>query len=281
MTSMIKSIMLSVDGSVYTDAQVKHCIRLAKAFEAMVHVLTIVDIRFVEWASVMSTDGFVPVIPSTGYRDESKKLLEAKADAVLKKCAALLNEANIKFDARKINGPPADIICDQTHLVDLLIIGARGEFAKWGSKLIGSTLDAVLRQFNKPIFITPQKFEDLSKLLIAYDGSDKANKALQLAAFMAKKLQSALAILSVGDSPQIQNRYLNEAKTYLEPYELAAETIGSSGSPEKEILRVAKDNLCNLIIMGAFGHSRIREAILGSTTEHVMRNSTIPLLLCK
>ena len=278
---MIKSILLSVDGSTYTGAQVKHCIDLAKAFESLVHVISIVDIRIFEWATVMSTDGFVPVIPSTAFQNESKKMLDAKADAVLSKCSRLFKTENVEFDTQKIPGPPADIICDHGHLVDLLIIGARGEYAKWESQLIGATLEVVVRQCNKPILITPEKYKEISRLLIAYDGTSKANKALQMAGFFASKLDIPVIILTVNDSPQMQSKHLDEAKKYLEPYNISFDTISESGNPEKEILKMAKSKKCDLIIMGAFGHSRIREAILGSTTEYVMRNSPLPLLLCK
>ncbi len=277
---MIKSILLSVDGSTYTGAQVKHCIHLAKAFESMVHVISIIDIRIFEWPT-MSADGFVPVIPSTVYQNESKKMLDAKAEAVLSKCGRLLKAEKIEFSANKISGPPADIICDQAHLVDMLIIGARGEYAKWESKLLGATLEVVVRQFNKPILITPEKYKEISRLLIAYDGSSKANKALQMAGFFAAKLGIPIVLLTVHDSERMQNKNLLEAQTYLEPYEVELEAVGTSGAPEKEILKTAKNQKCDLIIMGAYGHSRIREAILGSTTDYVMRNSTLPVLLCK
>ncbi|MFQ5825244.1 MAG: universal stress protein [bacterium] len=278
---MIKSILLSVDGSIYTDAVVTHGIQLAKAFESRLKVLSIVDIRILEWAVVMGTDGFVPIIPSTVYQEESKKMLESKAEAVLKKCSNILNKEQLDFETEKIQGSPVDIICEESYLVDLLIMGARGEFAKWESKLVGATLEAVVRQCKKPILIATKNFKKISKILVAYDGSDNANKALQLAGFFATKLKAPIALLNVNDNEQLRNKFLHEANSYLEPYEISTELIGISGSPEKEIVKVAEENDCDLIIMGSFGHSRIRGAILGSTTEQVMRNSKIPVLLVK
>ncbi|MFQ5824509.1 MAG: universal stress protein [bacterium] len=278
---MIKSILLSVDGSIYTDSVVKQGIRLANAFESVIKVISIVDVRIFEWAVVMGTDGFVPVIPYSVYQEESKKILESKAKAVLDKCKSILKKEKIVFETEKLHGSPVDIICERSHLVDLLIMGARGEYAKWESKLVGATLDAVVRQCNKPILITSKKYQEISKILFAYDGSDKANKALQLAGYFAAKLKVPVTILTVNENEQIRNKFLQEANTYLEPYEVAVELIGTSGSSEKEIVKVAKDINCDLIVMGAFGHSRIRKAILGSTTEYVMRNSMTPVLLAK
>jgi nucleotide-binding universal stress UspA family protein len=278
---MMKSILLAVDGSTYTDAQVKHCIQLAKSFQAQVRILSVVDIRIVEWAVVMGTDGFVPVTPSAVYKEETRKMLEEKADAVLDKCATILSKENIQFDVEKIQGPPADVIYERSHLVDLLVIGSRGEFAKWRKKQVGATLDAVVRLWNKPVFVTQATCKKTSKLLFAYDGSEKANKALQLGALFASQLQLPMVIISVHDRKQIRDRYLNEARTYLEPYKIDIELISCPGNPEKEIIRVSDEKQCDLTVIGAFGHSRIREAILGSTTEHVLRRINTPLLLAK
>lgn len=278
---MIKSILLSVDGSTYTNAQVKYCVQLAKAFKSKVNVLSVVDIRIFEWAVVMGTEGFVPLFPSTAYKEESKNILETKATAVLDKCSTILTKEKVDFELEKIPGSPADVIYEKSHLVDLLVIGVRGEFAKWKRNLVGATLDAVIRQCNKPLLITTQKYKRISKILFAYDGSDKANKALQLAGFFATNLKVPIIVLSVHDNSQVRNRFLQEANTYFAPYKMTADLVGISGDPEKEIIRVSQDNDCDMIVMGAFGHSRIREAILGSTTEEVVRNAKIPVLLAK
>ncbi|MCG8604996.1 universal stress protein [bacterium] len=278
---MIKSILLAVDGSVYTDAQVSHVIDFAKSFEAKIHIVSVVDVRVFEWALALGTEGFVPVIPSRVYQDESKRVLESKADAVLEKCTSIIGEQGLECQAEKIHGPPADVICEKAHLVDLLIMGARGEYAKWESMLVGATLEAVVRQCNKPIFISPKDFKSIDKVLIAYDGSDKANHALQMAAFFASKLDVKVTVLTIGENESLRNKFLQEARTYLSPHGINAEPIGIPGSADKGIVDYAHENGVDLIIMGAFGHSRIREAILGSTTEQVMRKSRIPILLCK
>ncbi|RMF60798.1 MAG: universal stress protein [Calditrichaeota bacterium] len=278
---MIKSILLPVDGSVYTDAQVKYAMRFARACGSRLKAISIVDIRYFEWAHVMSTDGFVPVFPSTLYQEELQKLIESKAQAVLDKCAEMFAKEGMDFELERISGPPVDVICEKAVLADLIIMGARGEFAKWRRRMVGATLDAVVRQCNKPILITTQEYQDISRILFAYDGSDKANKAMQLAGFCASKLAVPLAILSVHDKDAFRNKYLEEAKAYLDAYDIPLELVGTGGNPEKEIIRVAEEKKCGLIIMGAYGHSRIREAILGSTTDQVIRTTSTPVLLGK
>lgn len=277
---MVKTILLSVDGSVYSDAVLKQGILLAKAFDARIKVISIVDIRFFEWPTVLG-DAFVPIITPTVYQEETRKMLEGKTDAVLRKCTKILKEEDIEFETEKIHGPPADVICENAHVADLLIMGARGEFAKWQSKLVGATLEVVVRECNKAILITPQNFSEISKILVAYDGSEKANKGLPLAAYFAGKLKASVSIITVNDNEQVRNKYLKEAEDYLEPYKIKVKLFGVIGNPDKAIVEFAEKHKYDLIVMGSFGHSRIREAILGSTTEQVMRMAKIPLLLAR
>ena len=57
------------------------------------------------------------------------------------------------------------------------------------------------------------------------------------------------------------------------------EIVVSSGNVVEQILSESQNRGCDLIVMGAYGHSKIRELILGSTTEQVMRKTTKPLLV--
>ncbi len=278
---MLKSILLSVDGSEYTDAQVKHATDLARAFAAHITVLSVVDVRISEWAVAMGTDGFVPMIPSNIYKEESQRILKERADAVIEKCTEIMTAEQLDFSTEQVHGAPADVICEKSRLVDMLMIGARGEFAKWKKNLVGATLDAVVRQWSKPVLITQKKYAKVSAILSAYDGSDRSNKALQLAALFAAALDCQLTVLTVHDNVKLRQKFLNEAKRYLAPHEVAVDFVGSTGNPEKEIIRMSHERSTGLIIMGAFGQSRIREAILGSTTEYVIRHAEVPVLLSK
>lgn len=278
---MIKSILLSVDGSIYTEAVLRNGIHLAKALEARLRVLSVIDVRTFEWAMSLGADGFVPVIPSSAYLEESRKLHEEKAQAVLEKSREILQQENVAFELEKASGSPIDVICEQARTVDLIIMGARGEFARWESKMIGATLEAVSRQVNKPILIVSKEFKPFTKILAAYDGSPTANKALGLAGYFANKLALPVIVLTVSNKEEEAKQILDEGVKYVSSYDVKVESKQVKGTPHQMICEFAHDNGVDLIIMGAYGGSRIKEAILGSTTESVMRKSRVPVLLAK
>ncbi|UCF65351.1 MAG: universal stress protein, partial [bacterium] len=182
----------------------------------------------------------------------------------------------------KESGNPVDVICEKAKLADMLILGARGEFAKWSDKMLGATLEAITRLSIKPVFISPKEHRNIKRIMIAYDGSENSNKALTLAAFFTSKLNLPLLLLNVNDSEDSGKKTLQEAKDYLAPYQLSQldEKI-IPGDATAGIVTVSKQENIDLIIMGSYGHSRIREAILGSTTVQTMRQVTIPVLMAR
>lgn len=278
---MIKSILLAVDGSVYTDAVLRYGIHLAKSFEAKLRVLTVIDVRTFEWAMSIGADGFVPVIPSAAYLEESRKLHESKAEKVIEKSRQMLDLEPVKYETEIASGSPVDVICEHAKTIDLIAMGSRGEFARWESKMIGATLEAVSRQVNKPVLIVNKSFKPFTKILAAYDGSSTANKALAMAGYFANKFALPVTVLTVSSHKEDAERKLEEAVRYLTNYDIACQGVHLKGHPDDKICKYARENQFDLIVMGAYGSSRIKETILGSTTEAVMRRSEVPVVLAK
>ncbi|GAB4328914.1 MAG: universal stress protein [Calditrichia bacterium] len=279
---MVKSILLAVDGSQFTDPVLQHGIHFAKKLNAQLRVLTVIDVRIFEWAVAIGVEGFAPIIPSTAYQEESQQLLEQKADQILNKVDEILKNTGIKYTLEKQQGNPVDVICDHARLSDMVIMGARGEFAKWSDKMMGATLEAVSRLSVKPICVVQRKFREIKKMLVAYDGSENACKALTLAAFFANTLQTPLTTLTIHPSEEEGLRILNEAHTYLSAYDLPeVKLLRIDGDVVEGIINTANMENADWIVMGSYGHSRIREAILGSHTVQVMRKSPLPILMAR
>ena len=279
---MIKSILLAVDGSVFSDSVLQYGLQCARQFRAILRVLTVIDIRIFEWAVAIGVEGFAPVIPSSTYQEESKKLLDQKADEVLNKTEKILSGQDAQFSMEKESGNPVDVICDKARYVDLVIMGARGEFARWNAKMLGATLEATTRLSIKPVMVVPKDFRPISKILVAYDGSKNASKALTLAGHFAASLQTPLDILNINSSRDTADSILSDAVEYLSAYDLpTTEKHIAEGDPAQLIVQTAHQLADDLIVMGSYGHSRIREAILGSTTVQVMRNSDLPILMAR
>ena len=278
---MFKNIMLAVDGSAYTDSVLSSGVELARLFSSHLMVLTVADVRIFEWASAVGSDGFISIVPSGSYQDASRSLLEEKCDKILAKCSELLKQRKLSFSVEKSIGAPVDIILEQAQVADLLVMGKRGEFARWDNKALGATVESVSRMVRKPLLVVKQEFQTFKDIIIGYDGSDHANSALQYAAHIAEAAGGTIGVVCVTDDMELSHHACGMAQNYLKNYKVSVTTQTLSGHPDDVLVRQANDTPYDLIAIGAYGHSRIREALLGSTTERILRQADCPVLLAK
>lgn len=278
---MFKNVLVSLDSSSYAKGVLEAASFWAKKFGSFLKLLHIVDIRLYEWSISLGMDGFTSVLPSASFQEESKELLEQRANDILQKAREFCDKENLKFEIIKEYGSPTDVIIEKAKFSDLLIMGFKGEFAKWSSKFLGAVTEVVSREAERPILFCHEEFAVPKKALIAYDGSEHSIKALTYAGYIGEKLGIPITVLTVHDDDIIAQEIQNEALSYLRSYEIVLEEKIVGGIPEKQILEQSREIGANFIIMGGYGHSRIREAILGSTTIQVMRESEFPILLIK
>jgi nucleotide-binding universal stress UspA family protein len=279
---MIKSILLAVDGSVFTDSVVAHGKDLAQRLKAHLRVYSIVDVRIYEWVLNTGGEGYMPVIPSNIFHDESYKFHNQRADALLQTLGGQLSKDHVSYEIGKLEGSPVELICDMGRQVDLVIMGARGDYARWGDRLLGATLESASRQIQTPLMIVDKQYHPFNSITCAYDRSESSNKALKLSAYFAGTLQLPLEVVNVNDDEEERKATLEEAKTYLKPYDMEVQYRHEAGDPVEILIKVTKETPDHTaLIMGSYGHSRIREAILGSTTVQVMRNAVKPIILTK
>jgi nucleotide-binding universal stress UspA family protein len=179
-------------------------------------------------------------------------------------------------------GVVANEICDQARVADLVMIGHRGVNEQFSSGLLGSTTESVTRKSPKPVFVSPITFTQIARPLLAYDGSPRSSAAMHFAAEVASALSLPLTVVHVtredgGNGAKV----LEEARRYLAPYGVAFTCEAVTGNPHTGIVDFIRDRNHDLLFIGAYGHSRIIEMVLGSTTEYVLRNSPCPVFLTR
>lgn len=279
---VIKSILLPIDGSNYSETILKYGIYLAKKLNTVIRVLSVVDIRLIDWSMATGAESFVPLMPSADFQAESQKMHEEKAEKITEKAAGILKKSEIVHEIIKTSGIPSDEICHQAMENDFVIMGIRGEYERWTNKFLGATVENVTRQINKPIMLVDKDFKPVQRIHCGYDGSNSANKALQLSAYLADALKLNLQVIAISTSEEERDQLLREADRYLNPYKIEYNLRHESGDPSDTLVNVQNSAPSpSLMVIGSYGHTRLREAIIGSTTVEVMRKAVKPVLLAK
>ena len=216
----------------------------------------------------------VPNLEST-YRNALKQVGESALEVCARKCRV----AGVKCTTKLRSGIVSDIICQEAHSVDLVIMGHRGEASDWGSAIFGSVFEATIRQINRPAFIVTKYKQQISRVLVAYDGSNHSSNVLRIAASLCETEQIPIHVLVADFEEDEEKRLVDEIDAYLSAHELSWHLEKASGDPAEAIIVKAGEINADVIAMGAYGHSRIKELLVGSTTEYVLRNATCPVLV--
>ena len=160
---------------------------------------------------------------------------------------------------------------------DIAILGRVGERAAEKNKVIGSNVENFIRGVNCTVMTVGEHFKAPTRFIFAYEYSPTCIKMMKRIAQsdLLKLLQCHL--LYVGDHPEV----LNEPADFLTSAGLDVVVEYRYGDVAENILDYQREHGIQLIVLGAFSHSKIHQFFLGSITTNIFRNSTVPLLVAK
>ena len=213
--------------------------------------------------------------------DEQKNKLELKRGRLLLEEAKTgLEDAGLANVGTKLrHGDLIESIAEFENDADLIVVGKRGEAADFAKMHLGSNLERVVRAAKKPVLVASRAFEPINKFLIAFDGGESVMKAVRHIA--SGKLFTGLpcVLLSVGKPTDTMQEKLDEAAAILRKAGYSVDAGFASGEPEDVIKDKIETDKIDLLVMGAYGHSRIRNLIIGSTTTEMVRSCQVPVMM--
>ncbi|MDP2109647.1 MAG: universal stress protein [Thiobacillus sp.] len=183
--------------------------------------------------------------------------------------------------SRQRHGELVDTLIEFEHDIRLLVMGRQGEHGDSAGEHIGSHLENVVRTLHRPILVIPSDYTEPQRILIAFDGSATTRKAVEMVAASPLFRGLPCHLVMVGEDRADSRESLDWARTHLETagFDVTAEIL--PGEVEAVLCAYRTEHAIDLIVMGAYGHSRIREFLVGSSTTRLIRQSSVPLLLLR
>ncbi len=278
---MIKKLLVGIDSSEHSRNAQAYGFYLARRLGAALIGLHVVDIVSIEGSFFHDISGSLGLEPYLDFSSKMREVLTTRGKAVLDEFVAAARREKVEVQTLLDMGIVANQICERAKGADLVMIGHRGVNERFSTGLLGSTAESVARKSPRPVFISPRGFREIRRPVLAYDGSERASKAMHSAAELAIELDVPLTVITVARDLKLGDRTLEEARTYMGSYPAKAEFKLISGHAHEEIVRFLKDNDGDLLFIGAYGHSRIIEMVIGSNTEYVLRNAPCPVFLSR
>jgi len=277
---MIKKILIPTDGSANSFTALKYGIYIARKLDAAVTGLYVLDVNLIQGPMLTDISGSVGMPPYDGFFDVIETSLNEKADFILKNFQERCQESGINPELKRTIGKINQTIIEEAQNADLILMAKKGEhFHLKEGGLLGSVAEAVVRNSGKPVLITPETFLEIESMGLAYDGSDPAAKALKLSLELSEQAVWPLTVVVISPDAQKSAALSTEIEDIVEAQSADCAVIILQGKEGEEIIKFIKEGSVELMVMGAYGHNRLRELLLGSTTSFVLRKSHIPVLL--
>ncbi|MBD2115032.1 MULTISPECIES: universal stress protein [Cyanophyceae] len=280
----MKRILLCTDGSTFAQSSYPYATWFAQGMEASVDVLYVTDSRGQATAEASNLSGSIGLGAAESLlkqlvevEHERAKLNHQKAKLILDDAEAAIAAHGTAVKLIHKTGFLVDCLESLEADVDLIVMGKRGEAADFASGHLGANVDRIVRSGHKPCLITPKTVVPMERLLVAYDGSPTGQELLQFLMDAPNLRNLEIHLLTVGSSESdAENaRCLAEAKAVLQEAGLSPNASLQVGETDKAIARYINDHDISLLLMGAYGHRRIRHLVIGST----LRSCQIPVLL--
>ena len=139
----------------------------------------------------------------------------------------------------------------------------------------------MVRTLHRPILVIPSDYSEPQRILIAFDGSATTRKAVEMVAASPLFRGLPCHLVMVGADKAEAREQLDWARATLERAGFQVIAGIRSGHVEEVLCAYRTEHAIDLIVMGAYGHSKIREFLVGSTTTKLIRQSRVPLLLLR
>ncbi|TWC11524.1 MULTISPECIES: universal stress protein [unclassified Pseudomonas] len=184
-------------------------------------------------------------------------------------------------ELKQRHGHLVESLSDLQEDIRLLVIGRVGEDSTRSTRTLGSQIEAVVRTIRRPILITANCYKKPEKVMLAFDGSPTAYKTVQMLA--ASRLCEGLPIhlVMVGADSESNREALEKARGMLLSSGFVVQAEIRQGEVEAALHVYQAEHGIDLLVMGAYGHSRIRQFLVGSTTTTMLRTANMPVLLLR
>jgi nucleotide-binding universal stress UspA family protein len=210
------------------------------------------------------------------------KLVAHRGRAILEDAQSILTAAGVgTVTTRLRHGDLVEAVAEVEAEASLIVIGKRGEAADFAKGHLGSNLERIVRASHRPVFVASRVMKPIAKVLLAFDGGVSASKAVAHVAANPLFAGLAVHVVTIGQSTAEAQNGLDRARGQLMAAGIETTTSIIVGAPETALGKLVEEASFDLVVMGAYGHSRIRSLIIGSTTTEMIRSCKVPVVLVR
>jgi nucleotide-binding universal stress UspA family protein len=224
-----------------------------------------------------------------GLWEECKDELRAAAQRAQEQFNAATASAGVLGEWHHVDGDPTYTILDYGRVVDLVVLGQPTQDAP---PLTREITDEVTLALGRPVLFVPAAgFSGAlgKRVLVAWDGGRESARAVNDALPLLVQAEHVV-VMSVepparDTAPEYAQDEISKGADialHLARHGVEAEATRDTASPQfvgEKLLEQVERQCADLVVMGAYGHSRVKEIVLGGATRHMLKHATVPVLM--
>lgn len=256
----MEKIVVASDGSEFSEGAVREAIRCAKRHGSKIYAVCSaqVGLGYLEYAPDV-----VSAIDKAAR--ETGEAIKKRADAEGVDCEVIVHEGEEPYE---------HIVAEaKDREADAIILGRRGRRGL-RKLLMGSVTSLVIGHAPCNVFVVPRAAQlSCGRLLVATDGSSHSEKAAREAIGLAKLTGGTIVACCVAHGEidrATAEDYVRSIEELAKSEGIAAETVIAEGTPYRAIIDAAQQARADMIVVGSYGRTRIRELLMGSVTQRVV-----------
>lgn len=280
-------IITCVDGSAITSAVTEAAVWVSKKLNKSLLFLHTLEKKQQHGADDYT--GAIGLGARTALLEEMTKLDEQRGKVAMQLGKELLEyvtrQAEIagvdEVESLQRHGDLVDSIDDIEGQTRLIVIGRSGKGHDGKFNALGSNIETLLRKASHPVMVIPDTFKTPVSFMIAYDGRETADKALQrvIDGGLLHGLHCHLVSVRNNETNQKDKFLLAQQKLEEKGFNVTVSFI--EGNIHDSLMEYKEAHDIGLIVMGAFGHSKLRHLFLGSNTLKMLERSKVPMMVLK
>ncbi|WP_296717003.1 universal stress protein [Erythrobacter sp.] len=283
----MERILAAIDASAHATSVCKYAVWAAERLSLPIELLHVVQ-RQDAVAARRDLSGAIGLGVKSDLMEELVRLSEESSRAEIEKGRVLLaageqivREAGVD-DVTTLHrhGGVVETILEREEDARIVVLGRRGTDHEFAPEHIGSMIERVVRSSIKPVMIVSRAYSQPEHVVFAYDASPAAKRALERLANSPLFDGLPVTIVMAEASGETKRAALAEAEAVFAPGHPVSSVV-DAGKAEKVIPQVMGSVSNPLLLMGAYGHSPIRNLIVGSTTSEMIRTIHAPVLLVR
>lgn len=276
--SSFSSILVATDGSAHAETAVKYSAWLAARIGASVTVIHVIDARRLAGHFLSHLSEIIGGGHSEGLLERVREYYRASGQKALERAQAICERYGVECQTELETGNVVQILAARGANTDLLVMGQHGEDKERETGFLGSVAEKVVRKVERPVLLAPPPFREFRRALLAYDGSAAARRAMRQLARLAVMLKMEVDAVELVEWNE-RAEALIEVSRYFKDFPVHLNTHYLTGDSLSVILNHAQEKKCDLLTMGAYADQTAESLGLGSTTEYLMRASSVPVLV--